>query len=97
MATSVHQGRKAISTTDTAVALASAQEVNWLIVWAPASNKQILKIGSSTVTDTGAATDGVGIVPGAIPLPVPGAADLGDIYINGTAGDEIYYFAGSTD
>lgn len=98
MATTMHQGRKAIATTGTAVALASAQEVTWLVCFAPFMNKGPIFVGSSTVTGAGsttATTDGYVLMPGANTPPGIGPCDLAEVYIEGKAGDCVYWVAGS--
>jgi len=94
MATAMHNGRVTIAATGTAEALASIQEVDWVKVWCPISNEQVIKVGESTVTDTDAATEGLPIIPGA-PPELFLSCDLADFYVVGLAGDKIYYVAGS--
>lgn len=97
MATATHQGRKAIATTGTAIALASAQEVQWLICVAPLVNKGFIFVGSSTVTGAGSivgATDGYILAPGTS-TPKMGPCDLAEVYIEGKAADCVYWMAGS--
>ncbi len=93
MATTVTQARKAITTTGTAVALASAQEVLSLIIRAEGGNKNVIHIGSSTVTTADLATRGVYLKPGEL-CPVDfGPCDLAEIYINGDSADAVTYYA----
>ena len=94
MATAMHNGRLTISTTGTAEALASAQEVDWVKVWCPLDNEQVIKVGQSTVTDTDATTEGLPIIQGAKPELFL-SCDLGDLYVVGFATDMIYYVASS--
>lgn len=97
MATAVHQGRQAITTAGTAVALASAQEVQWLICFAPLMNKGPIFVGSSTVTGAGsttATTDGYFLLPGT-GTPKMGPCDLAEVYIEGKAADCVYWMGGS--
>ena len=91
MAMAVYQARVAITTTGTRQTLASAQDVDWVLLWCPLSNEQAIKIGSATVTDTNATTEGLPIIPGAPPIQL-GACDLNDINVVGFAKDKIYYF-----
>lgn len=95
MATSIHQGRVAIVTTGTAVALGSAQEVNWLVVKAEEHNSRPLVVGSSTVTRSEATTDGPRLEAGKT-MKLDGC-DLADVYVNGVAGDSVFYVGASTD
>ena len=95
MATSIHQGRKEIAVTGTAVAIGAAKEVNWLILVAELHNKRPLAVGSSTVTISETVTDGPRIEPSK--SRKLDACDIGDVYINGFAGDSIFYIASSTD
>ena len=96
MATVMHQGRKVIAVSGTAVALASVQELNFLCIKAPKMNKQIIFIGSSTVTGWGttvATTDGYMLNPGEqVKLS---ACDLADVFIEGFATDCVYWTGGS--
>jgi len=95
MATSIHQGRKEIAVTGTRVAIGAAQEVNWLIVVAELHNKEPIVVGGVTVTRDESATDGPRIEPGK--SQKFDACDIGDVYINGRAGDSAFYIAASTD
>jgi len=93
MATVIVQEYQKITTTGTAVALATANDVDWVAIKAPRGNEFVVHIGSSTVTATGATTDGYPLVPGdSVRF---GGCDLADIYINGHAGDGVYYVASS--
>jgi len=93
MATTVTQARKAITNTGTAVALASAQEVLSLIIRAEGGNKNVIHIGSSTVTTADLTTRGVYLKPGEL-CPVDfGPCDLAEIYINGDTLDAVTYYA----
>ena len=93
MATVMHQAKTAIAATGTAVALASAQEVKWVILYAPVSNELPIKVGSSTVTDTEATTDGYVLRQGKdVKLST---CDLADVFINGYIGDCVYWMASS--
>lgn len=94
MATVLYNARVSITTTGTRQALASAQEVDWVLLWAPRSNEQAIRIGSATVTNTNATTEGLPIIPGAPPIRLA-SCDLGDINIIGFATDKIYYVADS--
>jgi len=94
MATAMHNGRVKIAATGTAEALASTQEVDWILLWAPFSNEQVIRVGKSTVTNTDAATEGLPIVPGALPIKL-GSCDLAGVYVVGFATDKIYYVASS--
>lgn len=75
--------------TASAAALASAKEVNWLVVRSIDSNGQIM-LGGSGVT----ATAGFPLLPGEVVNFV--TCDLGDVYIIGDAGDKLWYAYGST-
>jgi len=97
VSTATHQGRKAIAVAGTAIALASAQEVQWLICIAPLVNKGFVFVGSSTVTGAGTtvgATDGYILAPGTS-TPKMGPCDLAEVYIEGKAADCVYWMAGS--
>ena len=87
-----YNGRIKITATDTREVLASNQDVDWVLVWCPTSNEQAVKIGSVTVTDTDATTEGLPIIPGAPPIQL-GACNLNDINVIGFATDKIYYIA----
>ena len=94
-ATTVYNGRKAITTAGTAVALAgSGQEVDWICVVAPLMNKGVIFLGDSGVTGAGstvAATDGYMLMPGKdVKL---GSLDLAELYIEGKAADCVYWIA----
>ena len=91
MAMAVYQARVAITATGTREALGGDQDVDWVLLWCPLSNEQAIKIGSATVTDTDATTEGLPIIPGAPPIPL-GACNLNTINIVGFATDKIYYF-----
>jgi len=93
MATVMHQGRKEIAVTGTAVAIGTAQEVNWLIIVAELHNKEPIVVGSASVTRDESATDGPRIEPGGF-LRF-GLCDINDVYINGRAGDSAFYVASS--
>jgi len=90
----MHNGRLTITATGTAEALAGAQEVDWVLLWAPFSNEQVIRVGKSTVTNTDATTEGLPIIPGAPPIKL-GSCDLADLYVVGFATDKIYYVASS--
>ena len=90
----MHNGRVAISATGSRETLASTQEVDWLLLWAPASNEQVIKIGSITVTNTDDTTDGLPIIPGAPPILLK-SCDVFDVNIIGFATDVIYYVGSS--
>lgn len=92
MATTVTQARKAITTTGTAVALASAQEVLNLFIQADGLNSHAIHIGSSTVTTGDTSTRGSFLVPGEM-SPNLGPCDLAEVYINGEAEDAVTYYA----
>jgi len=94
MATLLQHGRLAITATDTAEALAGTKEVDWVLLWTPFSNEQVIRIGDSNVTNTDATTEGLPIIPGAPPIRLP-SCDLADIYVIGFATDKIYYVADS--
>jgi len=94
MATAMYNGRVAIATTNTAEALASAQEVDWVVLWCPTSNEQVIRIGKSTVTNTDATTEGLPIIQGAPPILLK-SCDLAELYVVGFASDKIYYVASS--
>lgn len=92
-ATTTYQGRKAIATTGTRVALAGAQEVDWVVIVACIGNDQPITIGSVTVTVDQSSTDGPRIEAGkSLRL---GPCDLADVYINGKAENSVYYVAAS--
>tara|TARA_Y100000310_G_scaffold292578_1_gene321449 strand:+ start:12591 stop:12872 length:282 start_codon:yes stop_codon:yes gene_type:complete len=93
----MHHEWQEVATTGTAVALAGAQEVNWLAIYAPHSNEFPIHVGKSTVTATGATTDGIPLIPGAWPPLKVDGADLADVFINGHATDGVFYAAASTD
>jgi len=94
MATAIDNARVSITATNTAQALASAQEVAWVLLWAPFSNEQVIRVGKSTVTNTNAATEGLPIIPGAPPKMLL-SCDLADLYVIGYIGDKIYYLSDS--
>lgn len=88
----MYQGRKEIAATGTAVAIyASSQVVDWVSLYAPTGNEGPLYIGSSTVTYTGATTDGRLLVPGAV-MDLRGC-NLNNVYINGLDNDAVYFVA----
>lgn len=95
MAYITHCGRKAIPTPAEDVALAdSKQEVNWLVISTPFMNKKAIKVGAEEVTDTEGTGDGLAIFPDTHAPPF-GACDLAEVFINGKAGDVVYWIAGS--
>ena len=94
MATAMYNGRVSIAATGTAQALAGTQEVDWVLLWAPFSNEQVIRVGKSTVTNTNATTEGLPIIPGAPPIKL-GSCDLADLYVVGLLADKIYYIASS--
>lgn len=91
MAMAVKQAMLAITATDTREVLASDQDVDWVLLWAPFSNEQVIRIGDTSVTNTDASTEGLPIVPGALPIKL-GPCNLNDINVIGFATDKIYYF-----
>jgi len=96
MAAALFSGTAVIATTGTAVQLRStANTVTWFTVVASPINLRYLKVGPSTVTDADtAATDGYMLGPGkSVRL---GACETDDVYINGTAGDRVYFVAGTS-
>lgn len=96
MATTQLQGYKKIATTGTAVALiASTQEYNWVAIKAPRTNEFAVCIGSSTVTETNATTDGFELSPGEF-IPYISGLDLAETYINGHAGDGVKWWGAYT-
>lgn len=90
-ATTPYQARVAITTTGTAVALGSAQEMDWIVIVADIGNLRPIVIGSSTVTRSEAATDGYRLRSGE--TVTLGPSDRAEIYINGLALDSVYYVA----
>lgn len=87
-----YSGRIKIAATNTSEVLATDQDVDWVLLWAPLSNEQAIKIGDSNVTDTDATTEGLPIIPGEPPIKL-GACNLNDIYVIGFLADKIYYIA----
>ena len=94
MATVMHQGRVVIAVAGTAVALGTTQEVNWIELRAFKDNQGVIKVGSSTVSCDGSATDGRSLWPGE-PMKVD-ACDLAAFFINGlVVGDGVEWCASS--
>lgn len=85
-------GYATIATTDTAVQLRStANSVNGGNIIAPLTNLHYVVVGHSTVTDDKTTTTaGYPLAPGAV-YPVHGATETDVWYINGKAGDEVYF------
>lgn len=86
-------GQKKIATTGTAVALGSGVLFNGIIVTAKTTNTAPVFVGASGVTTTDDGTgNGYRLEPGqSISFSV---ADISALFINGTAGDSVY-FAGN--
>jgi len=83
-------GQKKIAVTGTALALGAGVLFNGVVITAKASNTASLFIGGAgvTVTDDGSG-NGYRLEPGqSISFAV---ADLGNLFVNGTAGDSVYY------
>jgi len=97
MATVLVNEWQKVAATGTAIALATANDVDWLVMKAPRTNETIIYVGASTVTrgttKGGASTDGLPLAPG--DDVTFGGCDLADVFINGTAGDGVYYVASS--
>lgn len=95
MATTMYQARVAIAVASTRVALGASVEVAWVDLVAGKSNQGVLRLGSVTVTTSGAATDGKELHPGQeAHLRI---CDLSEVYINGlVVGDYVTYCAASS-
>lgn len=94
MATAIHQGRVVIAIASTRVALSTTQEVNWIDMRAIKENQGVVKVGSSSVTCDGSATDGRSLWPGE-PMKID-KSDLAKVFFNGkVVGDGVEYCAGS--
>jgi len=97
MATVLVNEYQKIAVTGTAVALATSNDVDWVVMKAAGGNNNVIYVGTSTVTRAtatgGASTDGLPLAPGEETMF--GGCDLADVYINGTAGDGVYYVASS--
>ena len=94
MAAALFSGYATIATTGTAVQLRStANTVKWFRIIAP-RNSYAIRVGPSTVTnDKTAATAGYLLLPGKeVQL---GNCETNTVYINGTAGDEVFFVAGT--
>lgn len=94
-ATTVYNARVPIVTAGTREKFRSAaKEVDWVVVSAPLMNKGAIFLGDSNVTGAGstvATTDGYMLMPGKeVKL---GSLDLGEIYLEGKAGDCVYWIA----
>lgn len=94
MAAALFSGYAVIATTGTAVQLRStANTVKWFNIVAP-TNSYDIRVGPSTVTTAKvAATAGYLLRPGET-LRL-GACETNTVYINGTAGDEVFFVAGT--
>lgn len=93
MATSaVFSGTAVIATTGTAVQLrATGNSVNGGNIVTPLSNKSIIRVGPSGVTDdNAAATAGYWLAPDRN-LPINGSTETDVWYINGKVGDRVYF------
>lgn len=93
MATSaVFSGTAVIATTGTAVQLrATGNSVNGGNIVTPLSNKSFIRVGPSGVTDDNAATTaGYWLAPDRL-LPINGSTETDVWYINGKAGDRVYF------
>ena len=86
-------GQAKVVATNTAVALGGNTLLNGVVVKAKTTNTGTVFVGPSSVTTTdNGAGNGYALLPGeAISLAV---ANTSSIYINGTAGDSVY-FAGN--
>jgi len=94
-ATTVYNARVPIAVTGTAVKFNSAaKEVDWVVVSAPLMNKGAIFLGDANVTGAGSTvgtTDGYMLMPGKeVRL---GSLDLAEIYLEGKAGDCVYWIA----
>lgn len=86
----VNCGQKKIAVTGTALALGSGVLFNGLVITAKSTNTASLFIGGAdvAVTDDGTG-NGYRLEPGqSISFTV---ANLGNLFVNGTAGDSVYY------
>jgi len=92
MAAAVFCGTAVIATTDTAVQLRStANSIKGGNIKASPINKNYIVVGHSTVSDDNtAATAGYPLAPGEN-YPVAGPTETNVWYINGTAGDRVYF------
>jgi len=79
--TTITDGRKTVSATGTAEALASSSTVvNYIIITAETNNTGIVVVGASTVDETVASRRGIPLNAGdTISL---GAVDLADVYLD---------------
>lgn len=94
MGAAIYNGTAVIETTGNRVQLRStSNQVSWFNVVASPINLHYLKVGSNGVTDSDtAATDGYSLGPGkSVRL---GACKTDQVYINGKAGDRVYFVAG---
>lgn len=95
MAAALFSGYAKIATTGTAVQLRStANTVKWFRIMAP-RNDYAIYVGPSGVTNDKTTT-----TAGYLLLPMAtmelGACETDDVYINGTAGSEVYFVAGTS-
>jgi len=92
----IYSGTGVIETDDTEVQLRASQStVSWFNITAPRTNLHYIVVGPTGLTDdTTTATAGYPLAPGA-------SVRLGEIktnyfYINGKAGDRVYWICGSS-
>lgn len=86
----ITDGRKVVTTAATAVALATIQNVDFVIITAETDNTGVIAVGASTVVATVLNRRGIPLNAGdSISL---GAVDLADVYIDSTIdGDGVTY------
>ena len=88
-------GTLTIVETGTAVAFADTETwVDWFNGYTLLMNRGPMKLGDSTVTCDGSATDGRSLTPSEKIYLSP-YVNLGELYANGRAGDKLEWVAGS--
>ena len=92
MSAAVFSGTAVIAVTGTAVQLRStANTVSGGNIVTPLKNKSIIRVGPSGVTDDDTeATAGCWLPPDRL-LPINGSTETNVWYINGKAGDRVYF------
>lgn len=87
--TTMVSGRKTISVTGTAVALAASTTCKRIIITALVGNSAQLYVGDSSVEDTSGSETGTALLPlNSMDIPID---NLSKVYINGTSGDGVSY------
>lgn len=87
-------GKKVVAVTGTAVVLGSAS-AKWVTVFAYRANSADVYVGGSTVDNSAVRDTGVGLPLAAgekFTFPVD---NIGDLYVNGTAGDGVRFVYGT--